>query len=157
MSRPHAAPSEKQSGWTKSNFSVWWTKSNFLGLLLKCGNDQWGCEIGNYYVALPLQHSSIRTFFELVGCKMFWLLLGYIATKAWANPRNLTLLTRPFLLVRGWEGERVGSGNKTRTRCWFRARIRRPSKQPGLPKIFFDVYNYLTLDTLLQGWQLLSL
>ena len=32
--------------------TVWWAKSNFLGLLPKWGNDQWDCEIGNYYVAL---------------------------------------------------------------------------------------------------------
>ena len=53
---------------------------------------------------------SIRTFFEQVGCKMFWSLLGYIVAKACTSPRNLTWFTRPFLLVRGWGlGTRLGS------------------------------------------------
>ena len=47
-------------------------------------------------------HLSIHTFFERVGCKMFWSLLGYIGPKACASPRNLTWFTRPFLLVRRW-------------------------------------------------------
>ena len=57
------------------------------------------CEIGNYYLALPV-------------------------TKVYAIPRNSTWFTRPFLLVRGWGSgdetrnvsphERVGSGEETR-------------------------------------------
>ena len=35
--------------------TVWWTKSDFLGLFPKSGKDQWDCEIGDYYVTLPLQ------------------------------------------------------------------------------------------------------
>ena len=41
---------------------------------------------------------SIRVF-EQVWRKT---LLGYNAIKACASPRNLTWLTRPFLLMRGW-------------------------------------------------------
>ena len=40
--------------------------------------------------------------FKQVCCEMFWLLLGYTVAKVCASPRNLTWLTRPFLLVRGW-------------------------------------------------------
>ena len=47
-------------------------------------------------------HSSIRTFFERAGCKIFLTLLGYIVAKVCTSPRNSTWLTRPFLLVRGW-------------------------------------------------------
>ena len=47
-------------------------------------------------------HSSIRTFFEWAGRKIFLTLLGYIVAKACASPRNSTWFTRPFLLVRGW-------------------------------------------------------
>ena len=39
---------------------------------------------------------SIRAFIERVFLKVFWTLLGYTVEK------NLTWLTRPFLLVRGW-------------------------------------------------------
>ena len=53
-------------------------------------------------------YSSIRTFFEQVGRKMFWSLLGYIVTKTCASPTNSTWFTRPFLLVRRW-----GSGDET--------------------------------------------
>ena len=54
-------------------------------------------------------HSSIRTFFERVGRKMFCSLLGYIVAKVCASPRNSTWFTRPFLLVRGWGlGTRLG-------------------------------------------------
>ena len=84
---------------------VWWTESNFLGLLPKTGNDQWDCEIGNYYVPsikFVHLHLSIRTFFEWVGRKIFWSLLGYIVAKACASPRKLTWFTRQFLLIRGW-------------------------------------------------------
>ena len=74
--------------------------------------DQWDCEIANYYVALPYNiqiYSSIRAFFEQVFRKIFWTLLGYTVTKAPASPRNLTWSTRPFLLVRGWGlGTRLG-------------------------------------------------
>ena len=48
---------------------------------------------------------SIRAsvpFFERVGHKMFWSLLGYIVAKVSASLRYLTWFTRPFLLVRGW-------------------------------------------------------
>ena len=47
-------------------------------------------------------HSNIRTFFEQVFHKIFWMLLGYTVAKAPASPRNSTWFTRPFLLVRGW-------------------------------------------------------
>ena len=54
-------------------------------------------------------YSSIRTFFERVGRKMFLSLLGYNVAKACASPRNSTWFTRPFLLVRGWGlGTRLG-------------------------------------------------
>ena len=47
-------------------------------------------------------HSSIRTFFERAGRKIFLTLLGYNVAKGCASPRNSTWFTRPFLLVRGW-------------------------------------------------------
>ena len=47
-------------------------------------------------------HSSIHTFFEQAGHKIFLMLLGYIVAKACASPRNSTWFTRPFLLMRGW-------------------------------------------------------
>ena len=43
---PCAPPGEKRSG-EQSQI--------FLGLFPKSGKDQWDFEIGNYYVALPLQ------------------------------------------------------------------------------------------------------
>ena len=55
--------------------------------------------------------SSIRTFFERAGRKIFLTLLGYNVAKGCANPRNSTWFTRPFLLVdvRGWGlGTRLG-------------------------------------------------
>ena len=94
--------------------TVWWTKSNFLGLLPKTVEDQWDCEISNYYVALPnnIQIYSSMCFF-LIGLseypcfswrvfrKVFWMMLGYTVAKGPARPRNSTWFTRPFLLVRG--------------------------------------------------------
>ena len=78
-------------------------------LVNKVGN----CEFSNYYVALPCMeittvdfahlHSSIHAFFsEKVVHKTFWTLLSYTVTKACTSPRNSTLFTWPFLLVRGW-------------------------------------------------------
>ena len=49
--------------------------------------DQWDCEIANYYVKLPLQHKNLLSpfeypyFFEWVFRKIFWTLLGYIVAK----------------------------------------------------------------------------
>ena len=54
-------------------------------------------------------HSSIRTFFERAGRKMFWSLLGYIVAKACASPRIWTSFTRPFLA-----GRRARAGHETR-------------------------------------------
>ena len=48
----------------------WWTKSNFLGLVPKCGKDQWDCEIN---VTLSLQFSFLLGYHELFEwfcCKM---------------------------------------------------------------------------------------
>ena len=53
---------------------------------------------------------DIRTFFEQIGHKMFWLLLGYTIAKACTSTRNSTWFTRPFLLVRVW-----GLGTRLRT------------------------------------------
>ena len=47
-------------------------------------------------------HSSIHTFFERAGRKIFLTLLGYNVAKGCTSPRNSTWFTRPFLLVRGW-------------------------------------------------------
>ena len=44
---------------------VRWMKSNFLCQILKCGKDQWDCEIVNYYVAFPLWQYNI--FKSLLG------------------------------------------------------------------------------------------
>ena len=85
--------------------TVWWTKSNFLGLFPKTVEDQWDCEIANYYIALPLQHLSpfeYPYFFWAIFPQIFWTLLGYTVAKAPASPRNLTWFTRPLLLLRGW-------------------------------------------------------
>ena len=43
----HVPPSEKQSG---EQSQISWAYS------LKMVEDQWDCEIANYYIALPLQH-----------------------------------------------------------------------------------------------------
>ena len=65
-------------------------------------------------------HLGIRTFFERVGCKMFWSLLGYVVEKAGTSPRNLTRFTRPFLLVRGWGlGTRLVMCLSTRLVCMY--------------------------------------
>ena len=63
MPRLRVPPGEKQSG-EQSQISCAYSQ--------KSGKDQWDCEIGNYYAALPLQqkivylYSSIHTFFERV-------------------------------------------------------------------------------------------
>ena len=76
-------------------------RNGLMNLFPKSGKDQWDCEIGNYYVALPSQQ-KFPYLFEQVGHQMFWSLLGYIVAKVYASPRNSTWFTRPFLLVRGW-------------------------------------------------------
>ena len=95
-----------QSTGASQQETVWWTKSDFLGLLPKSGKDQWDCEIGNYYVGLPLHflslYLSICTFFEQVWHQIFWKLLGDTVAKMCASRRNLTWFTRSFPLVRGW-------------------------------------------------------
>ena len=56
---------------------VRWTKSSFLGLVPKSGKNQWDYEVGNYYIALPVQrYSIIRTLFKQVWRKIFWTLVG---------------------------------------------------------------------------------
>ena len=44
-------------------------------------------------------YSSIRTFFERVWHKMFWMLLGYTVAEVCTSPRNSTLFTRLFLPI----------------------------------------------------------
>ena len=53
-------------------------------------------------------HSSTRTFFERVGRKMFWALLGYIVAKACASPRKFDLVHQTVS-----PRERVESGDET--------------------------------------------
>ena len=67
-----------------------WTKSNFLGLLPKSSKEQWFCEISITTVTVKFVH--LHSFF-LSGLPMFWVLLGYIVTKAYTSPRN-TWFTR---------------------------------------------------------------
>ena len=59
MPTPHAPPGEKQSG-----------DLNFLGLFPKTGEDEWDCEIANYYVVLSLQQSN---FFISIRVSMLFL------------------------------------------------------------------------------------
>ena len=90
--------------------TIWWTKSNFLGLLSKSGNDQWDCEISNYYVALP-SNSTSPFKYSYLFCRG-WLQNVLIVArlhcrKGYASPRNLTWFTvSPH--------QRVGSGDETR-------------------------------------------
>ena len=58
--------------------------------------------VHTHFIKFVHLHSSIHTFFEWVGRKMFWSLLGYIVAKACTSPRNSTWFTRLFLLMRGW-------------------------------------------------------
>ena len=77
-------------------------------LFPKSCKDQWDCEIGNYYVALSLWQWKILIstrvsvpFLNRFGIKCLTL-LGDTVTKVCTSPRNLTWLSRSFLLVRGW-------------------------------------------------------
>ena len=98
---PSAPPGEKRS-------SERTAKSNFLGLFPKTVEDQWDCEIANYYVALPyniqiysspfeypcfflIRFSSICAFFGRVFRKIFWTLLGYTVAKAPALAQEIRL------------------------------------------------------------------
>ena len=87
------------------------SKVKFLGLIPQNWEDQWDCEIANYYVPyksyLIICSSPFKYpyFFEPVSSKIFWL----HCHKTLASPRNSTWFTRPFLLVRGWGlGTRLG-------------------------------------------------
>ena len=95
-----------------------WMKSNFLSLFLKCGKDQWDCEIVNYYVAFSLQQ-----YIFLISTRVFvipfWVGLEEAVLnvarlhchKSVCQPKKFDLVLQTIFLMRGW-----GLGTRLRTR-----------------------------------------
>ena len=102
--------------------TVWWRKSNFLGLFPQSGEDQWNCEIDNYFSynskILPLC-PCIWTFFEQVWCKKFWVTLSQECVLAQeiqlSLPDRFSLWEGGVWLLSGWGlvAVRVGSEDET--------------------------------------------
>ena len=138
--RPRAPPGEKRSGEQSRIPWAYYPKrvmTNEIARLV----------IITYMLLTTLKfvhlHSSIRTFFERAGRKIFLTLLGYNVAKGCASPRNSTWFTRPFLLVRGWGlGTRLDESltrlSPTRVTVW-------PVRLP-INTVLIRLYLYMVLD-----------
>ena len=98
---PRAPPGEKRSGEQSRNSWAYYPKRVMTNEIARSVIIMY---TSLTTVKIVYLHSSIHTFFEQVGRKIFRSLLGYIVAKVCASPnsRNSTWFTRPVLLVRGW-------------------------------------------------------